>query len=73
MFVPIPSKWKANTSAVPEGGLGRNGSSLSGRKEIERFRRHESHCPEFETGAIASHLFWTWFVDNPRPTSTRRS
>ena len=69
MFVPIPSEWIAPASVAPAYSFGRNGSSPTNGKRNDRSRRRECLSHESKAQSLPHHLFWTWFVDNPRSSS----
>jgi hypothetical protein len=67
-FVPIPAEWIPHPATVRGFNGGPNGSSLTDRTHNERLRWRGRHRRERDTQSLPSHLFWTWFVDNPRPS-----
>ena len=68
MFVPIPLEWMAPTSVAPAFSFARNGSSPTSDKRNDRSRWEERPYHENKAQSLPNHLFWTWFVDNPRPS-----
>jgi hypothetical protein len=83
MFVPIPGDWVAHLSRVPTivsspsrislDRLGFQQASTNpkdcfGGTQLQRIRSNgHAFQPARETRALPNQLFWTWFVDNPRP------
>jgi hypothetical protein len=73
VFVPIPKEWGANGFRDSNSTARRkNGSVLL---PIQLRRTRDAKFPivrtrslEREADALPHHLFWTWFVDNPRPS-----
>lgn len=72
MFVPILFERVANTRVTTGFRTGSNGSSPPDEKHNETARWQVRHCAGGETQALPNHLFWTWFVDNPRPSCSLR-
>jgi hypothetical protein len=75
MFVPIPRSWLLHEPMIRGFGAGSNGSSPTDQNDIERSQWLGMRRCECEAEALPNHLFWTWFVDNPRPepaVNTRR-
>jgi hypothetical protein len=66
MFVPIPPGWLSHEPMIPGVRAGSNGSSPPDQKHDEGGRWRIRHGDGCETQALPHHLFWTWFVDNPR-------
>ena len=64
MFVPILFERVAHTR-IP---IGSNGSA-AGQKHDETSRCRVQYRDGCNTQTLPSHLFWTWFVDNPRSLS----
>jgi hypothetical protein len=78
MFVPIPSDWGARASRVLVAASRRNRLSLRFQRVgdfalSEKFAMARTPSPARETHALPNHLFWTWFVDNPRPLFPHQS
>jgi len=61
MFVPILFEPVAHTR-IP---IGSNGSAQV-RSTVKRHGAGCQYRDECNTQTLPSHLFWTWFVDNPR-------
>lgn len=72
MFVPIPPGWLFHEPVVPDFGTGSNGSSPPDQKHDEKTSWRVRHRDGCQTQALPNDLFWTWFVDNPRPRQPRR-
>jgi hypothetical protein len=72
VFVPILSERVAQTRAPIAFRSGSNGSSPPEQKQAERPWWQVRHSDGWETQALPNHLFWTWFVDNPRLVSKSR-
>ena len=68
MFVPIPPEWMAPAAVSRGFTVGRNGNSSSDHKNNRRFRWQGRDLEEWEAQLLPSDLFWTWFIDNPRPS-----
>jgi len=73
VFLPIPSEWSAHASRVRRFKFGSNGSSSLDGEQNENSRFRGSDRPLPDTCALPNHLFWTWFVDNPRSRPRGRS
>ena len=71
VFVPILMERVANMRGATGFGAGSNGSSPSDEKHNKTTRWRVRHCSGGETQALPDHLFWTWFIDNPRPQSSK--
>jgi hypothetical protein len=77
MFVPISPDWGARASRVLVTASRRNRLSLRFQRVgdfalSEKFAMARTpSLPQArdETHALPNHLFWTWFVDNPRSFS----
>ena len=67
VFVPILAEWVPHTRAPIASRGGSNGSTPPEQKPAERPRWQVRHGDGWGTQALPNHLFWTWFVDNPRP------
>jgi len=72
MFVAISPAWLSHEPIIPGLHAGLNGSSPPDQKHDELARWRVRHRNECETQALPNHLFWTWFVDNPRASSPGR-
>ena len=71
MFVPIPPEWLAHE---PRAWFARPAErEFSADENIMAQHDGERNSSRCETRALPNHLFWTWFVDNPRPCPLRRS
>jgi hypothetical protein len=76
VFVPIPEDWKAksyrdsDSTRCRNNGSGNNGSVplpiQSERMRGAKVPIMRTPSPARETDVLSHHLFWTWFVDNPR-------
>jgi hypothetical protein len=66
MFVPILIERVAQTK-VANGFCAESNGSLSPDKKYDD--RPRWRVPGGEKHALPYHLFWTWFVDNPHPSS----
>jgi len=67
MFVPIPTGWLFHEPMISgfAGGLNGNSPKNQERGETAHWQvRPRNRC---ETATLPNQLFWTWFVDNPRP------
>jgi hypothetical protein len=73
MFVPIPERWVAHASRAPAMASSPSRTSLDslGFQAPTNTKDRFGGMPEpaRETRALPNDLFWTWFVDNPRPSS----
>jgi len=67
LLVPIPIERAARTKVESGFCTGSNGSVPQDQKYDERRRWRVRNRNDYETEALPHHLFWTWFVDNPRP------
>jgi hypothetical protein len=75
-FVPISLDWGAHASRVLVAAFRRNRLSLGFQPAgafalSEKFAMARTPSPARETRALPDHLFWTWFIDNPRPQSSK--
>jgi hypothetical protein len=66
MFVPMPQSWLFHEPMIPGFGVGWNGSSPTDENNSGAVRWSERELEQYEASALPNHLFWTWFVDNPR-------
>jgi hypothetical protein len=66
MFVSIPPDWLFHGPMLPGFGAASNGRSPTDGKNSEALRWPEPEREQCEPCAFPNHLFWTWFVDNPR-------
>ena len=66
MFVPMPPSWLFHGPMIPGFGAGSNGSSPTDENNSGALRWPERELEQCEASALPNHLFWTWFVDNPR-------
>jgi hypothetical protein len=69
MFVANPLGWLFPEPMVPGFGGGSNGGSPINEKNSGAPGWPERQREQCEASALPNHLFWTWFVDNPRPVS----
>jgi hypothetical protein len=69
MLVPIPSELIGHPLVAGHSSFGQTGSSPANGKRNGRSQWGERPCQRCDTQSLPSHLFWTWFVDNPRPRS----
>jgi hypothetical protein len=69
LLVPILIERVAHTKVANGFCAGSNGSLPPDPKYVETARWRVRHSDRCETQALPSDLFWTWFVDNPRPPS----
>jgi hypothetical protein len=69
MFVAIPPGWLFQGPKIPGFVARSNGSSPTSGKRNDRSRWGEGPSQESKAQSLPNHLFWTWFVDNPRPPS----
>jgi hypothetical protein len=69
LFVPIPAGWLSPEPMIPGLRAGSNGSLLPEQKHHHEMDWPVRDCGESETETLPNHLFWTWFVDNPRLSS----
>ncbi len=72
VFIPILSERLAHPTVLPGFDAGPNGSSATDPEHYDTSPWRARHRKERESQALPGHLFWTWFVDNPRPSSARR-
>ena len=71
MFVPIPPGSANYEPMIPCLRAGSNGISPPEQKMMTQ-PDGECEIPTGgETQALPDHLFWTWFIDNPRPQSSK--
>ena len=73
MFLPIPPGWLSHEPMIPGLRAGSNGSSPPDEKHDDTARWRVRNLDGCETQPLPHHLFWTWFVDNPRLCPLRRS
>jgi len=66
MFVSIPPVWSFQVPMLPGFGAGSNGSFSTDEKNSGGSKWPEREREQYEACALPNHLFWTWFVDNPR-------
>ena len=66
IFVPIPPGWLFHGPMLPGFGAGSNWSSPTDEKTSGAPKWPEREREQCEACALPNHLFWTWFVDNPR-------
>jgi hypothetical protein len=66
MFVSIPPSWLFHAPMLAGFGAGSNGNSPTDEKNSRARRWPEPEREQCELCALPNHLFWTWFVDNPR-------
>jgi len=66
MFVSIPSGWLFRESMIARFGARSNGSSPTDQNHSGALRSPERELEQREACALPNHLFWTWFVDDPR-------
>jgi hypothetical protein len=76
VFAPISPDWGALASRVLVAASRRNRLSLCFPRVgdfalSEKFAMARTPSPARETQALPDHLFWTWFIDNPRPQSSK--
>jgi hypothetical protein len=71
VFVPIPRGWCFHEPMIPGFGARSNGISPMDQQHNASARWLGMRCCESEAEALPSQLFWTWFVDSPRPPSKR--
>ena len=79
MSVPIPSDWGARASRVLVAASRHNRLSLCFQcvgdfalsEKFARARTPSLPQARDETHVLPNHLFWTWFIDNPRPHSSK--
>ena len=71
VFVPILLERVANMRGATGFGAGSNGSSPSDEKRNTTARWRVRRYSGGETQALPDQPFWTWFIDNPRPQSSK--
>jgi hypothetical protein len=71
MFVPIPPGWLSHGPMIRGLRAGSNGSSPADEKHDDTNRWRVRNLDGCETQPVSHHLFWTWFIDNPRPQSSK--
>jgi hypothetical protein len=65
-FVPIPTGWFFHEPMISGFGAGSNGSFPTDENNRGALRWPEHELEQCGASALPNHLFWTWFVDNPR-------
>jgi len=66
MFVAIPAGWLSHDLMIAGFGTGSNGSSPTHETNTVAPKLPERGNEQCEACALPIHLFWAWFVDNPR-------
>lgn len=65
IFVLIPLEWMEHPLSALHFSFGRNGSLPTNDKRNDSSQRGKPPLLKCDPQSLASHLFWTWFVDNP--------
>jgi hypothetical protein len=69
VFLSVLLERIAHGTVAPSFSAGSNGSFPPDHRHKDNSRWLTRQRQEFEAQVLPSHLFWTWFVDNPRARS----
>jgi len=69
VFIPVLLERVGGGRVAPCFDAGSNGSSPTDHEYNACLRLRAPVRQECEAEALPSNLFWTWFVDNPHPSS----
>jgi hypothetical protein len=66
MTAPLAPSWLFPGLMIRGFDAGSNGSSPADENTSGALRWPERELEQCEAYVVPNHLFWTWFVDNPR-------